>query len=42
MGHPLRQQLLRSNLETMFEATLDLVLRGLKDGRQPIEKEERA
>ena len=33
MGHPLRQQLLRSDLETMFEATLDLVLRGLKDGR---------
>jgi AcrR family transcriptional regulator len=42
MGHPLRQQLLRNDLETMFEATLDLVLRGLKDGRQPIEKEERA
>ena len=33
MGHPLRQKLLRSDLETMFEATLDLVLRGLKDGR---------
>jgi AcrR family transcriptional regulator len=41
MGHPLRQQLLRNNLETMFQATLDLVLRGLKDGRQQIEKEER-
>ena len=33
MGHPLRQKLLRSDLESMFEATLDLVLRGLKDGR---------
>jgi AcrR family transcriptional regulator len=33
MGHPLRQQLLRSDLETMFRSTLDLVLRGLKDGR---------
>ena len=42
MGHPLRQQLLRSDLETMFAATLDMVLRGLKDCRQPIEKEERA
>ena len=42
MGHPLRQQLLRSDLETMFTATLDMVLRGLKDCRQPIEKEERA
>jgi len=42
MGHPLRQQLLRNDLGTMFEATLDLVLRGLKDGRQPTEKEEKA
>lgn len=43
MGHPLRQRMLRNDLETMFEATLDLVLRGLKDGRQQIaEKEERA
>jgi len=32
MAHPLRQRLLRSDLETMFKATLDLVLRGLKDG----------
>ena len=32
MAHPLRQQLLRSDLETMFRATLDLVIRGLKDG----------
>jgi AcrR family transcriptional regulator len=31
MAHPLRQQLLRSDLETMFEATLDLVIKGLKD-----------
>jgi AcrR family transcriptional regulator len=33
MAHPLRQRLLRNDLETMFEATLDLILRGLKDGR---------
>jgi len=33
MAHPLRQSLLRSNLEIMFEATLDLVVRGLKDGQ---------
>jgi AcrR family transcriptional regulator len=33
MAHPLRQKMLRSDLETMFEATLDLVVRGLKDGR---------
>lgn len=31
MAHPLRQQMLKSNLETMFQATLDLVVRGLKD-----------
>jgi hypothetical protein len=42
MGHPLRQQLLRSDLEMMFQATLDLVLRGLMDGRQLTKKEERA
>ena len=42
MGHPLRQQLLRSDLEAMFTATLDMVLRGWKECRQPIEKEERA
>ena len=32
MAHPLRQQLLRSDLKTMFEATLDLVVEGLKHG----------
>lgn len=32
MAHPLRQRMLRSDLETMFAATLDLVIRGLKDG----------
>ncbi len=42
MAHPLRQRMLRNDLETMFEGTLDLVLRGLKDGDQHIEKEERA
>ena len=36
MAHPLRQELLRTNLETMFTATLNLVVRGLKDGsREP-------
>jgi AcrR family transcriptional regulator len=30
MAHPLRRQMLRSDVETMFQATLDLVLRGLK------------
>ena len=42
MGHPLRQRMLRNDLETMFNVTLDLVLRGLQDGGQQIEKEERA
>jgi AcrR family transcriptional regulator len=32
MAHPLRQRMLRSDLETMFQATLELVIRGLKDG----------
>jgi TetR/AcrR family transcriptional regulator len=32
MAHPLRQRLLKSDLESMFAATLDLVMRGLKDG----------
>jgi hypothetical protein len=41
MGHPLRQRMLRSDLDTMFKATLDLVLRGLQDGRQQSEKEDR-
>jgi AcrR family transcriptional regulator len=42
MGHPLRQRMLRSDLDTMFQATLDLVLRGLHDGGHRIEKEDRA
>jgi AcrR family transcriptional regulator len=33
MAHPLRQRLLKSDLETMFQATQDLVIRGLKDGQ---------
>lgn len=33
MAHPLRQRLLRSDLESMFQATLALVVRGLKDGQ---------
>jgi len=36
MAHPLRQRLLQSDLRTMFEATLDLVVRGLKDNRNRI------
>jgi AcrR family transcriptional regulator len=35
MAHPLRQSLLKSDLETMFQATLDLVVRGLQDGQAP-------
>jgi AcrR family transcriptional regulator len=42
MAHPLRQKLLRSDLNTMFQATLDLVVRGLKDGEWQMQKEERA
>ena len=42
MAHPLRQKLLRSDLKTMFQATLDLVVRGLKDGAWRTEKEEKA
>jgi AcrR family transcriptional regulator len=34
MAHPLRQRMLRSDLETMFQATLDLVLQGLVDHRK--------
>jgi AcrR family transcriptional regulator len=34
MAHPLRQQMLKSDLETMFQATLDLVVRGLKGDAQ--------
>ncbi len=30
MAHPLRQRLLQTDLETMFDVTLDLVIRGLK------------
>jgi len=33
MAHPLRQRLLRSDLESMFQATLALVVRGLKNGQ---------
>jgi len=40
MAHPLRQQLLRNDLETMFEATLDLVVKGLKDRAYLEQKEE--
>ncbi len=40
MAHPLRRQILRSDLETMFEASLDLVVRGLKDGTTHEHKEE--
>jgi TetR/AcrR family transcriptional regulator len=33
MAHPLRQRMLRNDLATMFQATLDLVICGLKDGQ---------
>ena len=33
MAHPLRQRMLRNDLVTMFQATLDLVVKGLKDGQ---------
>jgi AcrR family transcriptional regulator len=33
MAHPLRQRILHSSVDGMFEATLDLVLKGLTDGR---------
>jgi AcrR family transcriptional regulator len=39
MAHPLRQRLVRSDLDTMFQATLDLVLRGLMGGRIQTDKE---
>jgi AcrR family transcriptional regulator len=32
MAHPLRQQMLKNDLETMFQATLDLVIGGIKVG----------
>jgi hypothetical protein len=30
MAHPLRRRMLRSDLPTMFQTTLDLVVRGLQ------------
>jgi AcrR family transcriptional regulator len=30
MAHPMRRQMLKNDVETMFEATTDLVIRGLK------------
>jgi AcrR family transcriptional regulator len=39
MAHPLRQELLRSDLQTMFQATLDLVMRGLEYDRNQIHEE---
>jgi AcrR family transcriptional regulator len=35
MAHPLRRQLLQSDLETMFQATLDLVVTGLECDPSP-------
>lgn len=32
MAHPLRQKILRSDVATMFKATLNLVMKGLQDG----------
>lgn len=42
MAHPLRQRLLRSDLETMFQAMLDLVMKGLQSDQNQIHKEEAA
>ncbi len=33
MAHPLRRQLLKSDVRNMFQSTLDLVIQGLKDGQ---------
>jgi AcrR family transcriptional regulator len=33
MAHPLRQRMLRSSVDGMFETTLNLILKGLADGR---------
>lgn len=37
MAHPLRQRMLRSDVESMFKATLDLVVRGLKAGSDGVD-----
>jgi AcrR family transcriptional regulator len=39
MAHPLRRRMLSSDLQTMFNATLDLVLAALRDGEQAMEEE---
>jgi AcrR family transcriptional regulator len=39
MAHPLRRQMLKSDLETMFQATLDMVASGLKNNSNQSEKE---
>jgi len=33
MAHPMRQRMLRSSVDGMFDSTVDLVLRGLNDGK---------
>lgn len=42
MAHPLRQRMLRSDVEGMFGATLELVLRGLKAGESRKETQKEA
>jgi hypothetical protein len=42
MAHPLRRRMLQSDVETMFDATLDLVISGLKDCEKRTMKEESA
>jgi AcrR family transcriptional regulator len=42
MAHPLRRQMLKSDVETMFQATLDLVISGLRDLQRSTKKEETA
>jgi hypothetical protein len=39
MAHPLRQRLVRSDLDTMFQATLDLVVKGLRHDQKSMDKE---
>jgi AcrR family transcriptional regulator len=41
MAHPLRRQMLKRSVEDMFQATLDLVIRGLQDGQVYTQKEGR-
>jgi AcrR family transcriptional regulator len=39
MAHPLRRRMLDSDVQTMFQSTLDLVLAALTSGENPIQEE---